>query len=402
MFAIILYPLKRLSMNHIDTQLVHLGRKSADEAFSVNPPLVRASTTVFPDLNTFKASYQGTTFETPRYGRSGTNTTFEFQSAMASICNTESCIATSCGLSACAAVLSTYANKDAHILIQNDIYGPTRSLAENELVKSGTKIEFFDNENDLQYLINEHTSLIFIEIPTSLTMKMLDVRAIVKISEKYDIPVACDSTWGTPIFFDAHRLGINISIHAATKYINGHSDVMLGVITGKYQDLEMTRNWCERYGVHAAPDCCWLALRGLRSLSVRMKRHEENSLHIANWLNEQPQVKSIAFPALPSNSQYALWKKQFSGAAGPFTIELQSCNESQYEHFINSLTLFGLGTSWGGFESLIMPAIQHHLRSVSELSNKGRMVRLHIGLEDKNDLCADLEQAFMRLEKYND
>jgi len=389
-------------MSKIDTQLIHLGRKSADEAFSVNPPLVRASTTIFPDLSTFKASYQGVTFETPRYGRSGTNTTFEFQSAMASICNTESCITTSCGLSACAAVLSAYAQKDTHILIQNDVYGPTRFLAENELVKLGAKVDFFDNECDLQFLINDKTTLIFIEIPTSLSMKMLDVGAIVKISEKYNIPVACDSTWGTPLFFDAHALGINISIHAATKYINGHSDIMLGVITGRYLDIEVTRNWCERYGVYAAPDCCWMALRGLRTLSVRMKRHEKNALHIANWLKEQPQVKSIAFPALPSHDQYALWKKQFSGAAGPFTIELQPCNESQYENFINALKLFGLGTSWGGFESLIIPAIPHHLRSITVLPNEGRMVRLHIGLEDKNDLCADLEQAFKCIEKIND
>jgi cystathionine beta-lyase len=389
-------------MSQIETQLVHLGRKSADEAFSVNPPLVRASTTVFPNLSTFKASYQGTTFETPRYGRSGTSTTFEFQSAMASICHTESCIATSCGLSACAAVLSAYVQQGSHILIQNDVYGPTRALAVNELIKLGTKIDFFENESDLQALINKRTTLIFIEIPTSLTMKMLDVAAIVSIAKQYDIPVACDSTWGTPLFFDAHGLGINISIHAATKYINGHSDVMLGVITGCYQDLEMTRHWCERYGIHAAPDACWMALRGLRTLSVRMERHEKNALHIAHWLNEQPQVKDIAFPALPSNSQYTLWKKQFSGAAGPFTIELQPCNESQYESFINSLKLFSLGTSWGGFESLIMPAVPHHLRSISELPNEGRMVRLHIGLEDKADLCADLAQAFTKLAKTYD
>jgi cystathionine beta-lyase len=360
---------------------------------------VRASTTVFPNLSAFKASYQGTTFETPRYGRSGTSTTFEFHSTLASICHTESCIATSCGLSACAAVLSAYAKKDTHILIQHDVYGPTRTMAEQELVKLGAQIDFFDNENDLPFLINEQTCLIFIEIPTSLTLKMVDVRAIAKIAEQCDIPVACDSTWGTPIFFDAHELGVNISIHAATKYINGHSDVMLGAITGSYQALEMTRNWCERFGIHAAPDACWMALRGLRTLSVRMERHEKNALHIANWLNEQPQVKSIAFPALPSNTQHALWKKQFSGAAGPFTIELASCDEFQYENFINSLTLFALGTSWGGFESLIMPAIPHHLRSMSELANEGRMVRFHIGLEDKNDLCADLAQAFPKLKK---
>lgn len=384
-------------MSKLDTKLVHLGRVSATESLAVNPPLVRGSTTVFPNLSAFKASYQGTAFETPRYGRSGTSTTFEFQSMVAAISNTESCIATSCGLSACAAVLSAYAKDGAHIVVQNDVYGPTRSLVEKELKGDGVKVSFFASVQELQNLVNEQTKLIFIEIPTSLSMKMLDVAAIVNIAKQYDITVACDATWGTPMFFDAHGLGINIAIHAATKYINGHSDVMLGVITGRYSDLELTRRWCERHGAYAAPDSCWMALRGLRTLSVRMKRHEENALYVANWLQQQPQVKRVMFPALPSDPGYALFKAQFCGAAGPFTVELRSCNEAQYENFINALQLFGLGTSWGGFESLIMPAIAHHLRSQATLPDEGRLVRLHIGLEDKEELCADLHQAFFNL-----
>ncbi|WP_044833939.1 trans-sulfuration enzyme family protein [Thalassomonas actiniarum] len=384
-------------MTHINSKLVHLGRNSARQSLAVNPPLVRASTTVFPTLAAFKSSYQGVSFETPRYGRSGTSTAFELQTAMASICNTQSCIATSCGLSACAAVLSAYAEPGSHLLIQKEVYGPTRAVAENELRRIKADIEYFDSADELPHLIKPQTSLIFLEVPTSLSMKMLDIRAVTTIAQKHKIPVACDSTWGTPYFFDAHDLGINISIHAATKYINGHSDILLGLITGTYEDLAKTRHWCERFGSHAAPDACWMTLRGLRTLSVRMERHQENALHVASYLQVQPQIKNVLFPALASDPGHQLWQQQFSGAAGPFSIELQPCSESAYEKFFDSLNLFALGTSWGGFESLVMPAIAHHLRSKQTLADEGRMVRLHIGLEDKDELCADLHQALALL-----
>jgi len=384
-------------MADIKSKLIHQGRNSARQSLAVNPPLVRASTTVFPTLAEFKSSYQGVTFETPRYGRSGTHTAFELQTAMAAICNTETCIATSCGLSACTAVLSAYAEPGVHILIQKDVYGPTKALAESELQRLQTDIDYFENAEELPHLIKAQTKLIYLEVPTSLSMKMLDVRAITAVAQKYRIPVACDSTWGTPYFFDAHALGINISIHAATKYINGHSDTLLGLITGSYADLAATRQWCERFGSHAAPDACWMTLRGLRTLSVRMERHQENALHVALWLKAQPQIKNVLFPMLASDPGHDLWQQQFSGAAGPFTVELQPCNESSYEQFIDALELFALGTSWGGFESLVMPAIPHHLRSEKILPDDGRMVRLHIGLEDKNDLCADLQQALLKL-----
>ncbi|WDE07420.1 PLP-dependent transferase [Thalassomonas viridans] len=384
-------------MTHINSKLVHQGRSSAEQALAVNPPLLRASTTVFPSLAAFKSSYRGVTFETPRYGRSGTSTAFELQTAMASICNTQSCIATSCGLSACAAVLSAYAKPGAQLLIQKEVYGPCKALADNELTQQQVDIDYFDSPQQLPDLITPKTSLIFLEVPTSLSMKMLDIRAMAEIARQHKIPLACDATWGTPYFFDAHGLGINISIHAATKYINGHSDTLLGLITGSYQDLEQTRRWCERYGSHAAPDACWLTLRGLRTLSVRMERHQENALHVARYLQTQPQVKNVLFPALPSDPGHSLWQQQFSGAAGPFSIELQPCDEASFEKFIDSLKLFSLGTSWGGFESLVMPAIPHHLRSEKTLPDEGRMLRLHIGLEDKGDLCADLQQALSRL-----
>jgi cystathionine beta-lyase len=379
---------------HIDSKLIHAGRSSAaSPRHSVNPPLVRASTLVFPTLAEFKASYDGITFESPKYGRSGTSTVFELQAAMALVSSAETCIATASGLSAIAAVLGAHSAPGKHLLVFSGVYGPTRTLCEKELRAQGCEVEFFDSAADLAGRIRPHTSLVFVEVPSSLTMQMLDIRQVCISAHENRVPVACDSTWGTPLFFDAHALGIDISIHAATKYINGHSDVMLGLITGSYASLASLRIWCDRYGSHAAPDACWLALRGLRTLRVRMQRHEASALAVAKWLQRQPAVKRVLFPALADDPGHALWTDQFTGGAGPFTFELQRCPETAFERFIDGLRLFNIGTSWGGFESLVMPAIPHHLRSLTIQPDDGRMVRLHIGLEDAADLCGDLEQA---------
>lgn len=381
----------------IDTQLIHSGRSSAGQSNSVNPPLVRTSTMLFPSLAEYKKSYEGVVFESVRYGRSGTCTTFELQTAMARLENTESCIATASGLSALAAVLSAHAGPGTHILVQDTVYGRTRILCEKELQTQGCSVEFFTSFDELESRITSRTSLVYIEVPSSLTMQMLDVQAVCEVAHREGIPVACDSTWGTPIFFSPHALGVDISVHSATKYINGHSDVMLGLITGSYERLASTRAWCDRYGSHASPDSCWLALRGMRTLGVRMRQHQKNAMTVARWLQEQPQVRKVLFPALPDDAGHALWKKQFSGAAGPFTFELRSCNETGFERFIDALSLFGLGTSWGGFDSLVMPAIPHHLRSLAVQPDEGRLVRLHIGLEDPVDLCNDLAQALVHV-----
>ena len=256
----------------IETQLMQVGRNSGAQTNSVNPPLVRASTTLFSCLADFKKSYEGLVFESPRYGRSGTSTTFELQTAMAAIAHAQSCIATASGLGAVAAVLIAYAKPGKKILVQDAAHGPTRTLCDLGLPALGCTVEFFNSTKALSERISADTTLIFIEIPSSQTMHMLDVEEVARIAHQAGIPVACDSTWGTPLFFDAHALGIDISIHSATKYINGHSDVLLGLITGSYEALASTRVWCDRVGSHASPDSCWLALRGLRTLAVRMQR----------------------------------------------------------------------------------------------------------------------------------
>ncbi|NLR74360.1 PLP-dependent transferase [Leeia sp. IMCC25680] len=382
----------------LETALVHLGRDSAAASHAVNPPLVRASTLLFPTLADFKASNGGCVFESPRYGRSGTSTQFELQQAMARLSGAESCIATPSGLSAIAAVLGAHARPGGLILLQEGVYGPTRALCEQVLAPLQCRVETFCSAEDLAGKLTAASFLVFIEVPGSLTMQMVDVGAVCALAAAQGVPVACDATWGTPLFFDAHRHGVDIAIHAATKYLNGHSDVMLGLTTGSYAALEATRSGCDRTGSHVSADACWLALRGLRTLHLRMPRHHTSALQVAQWLSLQPQIERVLFPALPTDPGHALWQRYFTGAPGPFTVELAPCSEPAFTRFIESLQWFGLGTSWGGFESLVMPAIPHHLRGLPVQPDAGRLLRLHIGLESPDDLCRDLAAALPLLQ----
>lgn len=378
---------------HTDTLLVHSGRQTARAAQAINPPLVRASTVVFETLADYKHAHHETVFDSPRYGRSGTSTTFELQRAMAAFAGAQTCLATASGLSAIVAVLSAHAGPGRHLLLNEGVYGPTRIFCDKELTPLGTTVGYFPEGADIGPYLRDNTSLVYIETPASLTMEMLDVRAVCAAARRRNIPVASDSTWGTPVFFDAHALGVHISIHSATKYINGHSDLMLGLITGSHEDLASTRSFCDRSGAHAAPDVCWLALRGLRTLAVRLQRHQQTAMATALWLQQQPQVKRVMFPALATDPGHALWRDQFSGAAGPFTFELMPCSEASFSALIDALQLFSLGTSWGGYESLVLPAVPYHLRTLSVLPDDGRLVRVHVGLEDAEDLRRDLAAA---------
>ena len=378
---------------HTYTFLAHSGRQTARAAQAINPPLVRASTVVFDTLADYKHAHHQTVFDSPRYGRSGTPTTFELQRCMAAFAGAETCLATASGLAAIVAVLSAHAGPGRHLLLNQGVYGPTRIFCARELVPLGTTVEYFPEDADVTPYLRDNTSLVYIETPASLTMDMLDARAVCAAARQRGIPVAADATWGTPVFFDAHAIGIDIAIHSATKYINGHSDLMLGLITGSHVALASTRRFCDRSGAHAAPDMCWLVLRGLRTLAVRLARHEQTAMAMAQWLQQRPEVVRVMFPALPGDPGHALWRAQFSGAAGPFTFELAPCSETAFAAFIDALKLFALGTSWGGYESLVLPAVPYDLRHLATLPDEGRLVRLHVGLEDAEDLCSDLDQA---------
>lgn len=283
----------------------------------MSPPLARTSTTVFATFAEYKAAQSGIVFDGPRYGRSGTSTTFELQHAMAEIAGTETALAASSGLAAITSVLTAFAVPGAHLLVSSGVYGPTRVVCDEVLTPAGVRVEYFGPADDIAPLLRTNTCLVFAEVPSSLTMEMYDIHAIAAAAHARGVLVACDSTWGTPVFFDAHGLGVDISIHAATKFINGHSDLMLGVITGTFHVLSPVREMCNRNGTHAAPDSCWLALRGLRILAVRMQRRQESAMSVAEHLAEHDGVHRVLFPALPADPGHDLWRRQFTGAAGP-------------------------------------------------------------------------------------
>jgi len=363
----------------------------------VNPPIARASTIVFPTLDDYKASYKPAAFEALRYGRTGTHTHFDLQDMMRTLEGAEACLLAPSGLSGIAAVFHAYAKSGAHMLVAEGVYGPTRELCETVLRPMDVQVEFFSAGIDISPLIRENTTLVFIETPASLTMEMLDTRAICAAAHRRNVAVAADNSWGTPLYFRALDLGIDISIHAATKYIIGHSDGMLGTVCGSRVALEPVRAWMARTGVCVNPDGVSLALRGLRTLSVRLERHQCNAMRVASWLTTHPSVVRVLYPALESDPGHALWRRDFSGACGLFSFELVPCTEERFAAFVDSLSLFGIGTSWGGFESLVMPAIPHRLRGLPRQPDEGRLVRLHIGLEDPEDLIDDLAQALGRI-----
>jgi cystathionine beta-lyase len=381
-------------MTRMETKLVHLGRASASREQAVNPPLVRASTTLFDSIEALRTARAATPYEVPRYGLYGTSTTFELQAAMAELSGAETCLATASGLSAIAAVLSAHARPGGRILLQGEVYEPTRTFAEREL-PAGTEVVRFDTLEDLSAALDERAELVFLEAPTSNDLRLIDVREAARLAHHHGALVACDATWGTPLYFDAHGHGVDLAIHAATKYIGGHSDLMLGLITGDRRAVERTREWCMHHGSTAAPDVCWLGLRGLRTLAVRMARHQASALRVASWLEAQPAVAQVLYPALPSDPDHALWRELFSGAAGLFSFELRPCSDAVAASIVESLQLFGLGASWGGFESLVLP-VQTAAQQGSADADHGRLVRLSIGLEDPDDLIADLDQALAR------
>lgn len=369
----------------ISTKLIHLGKSSAKPLQSVNPPIVKTSTVTFPDLEAFIDSKTQMVFENLRYGRYGTQVNFDLQHAMAEIEGTETCIATSSGMSAIVAVLSAYAELGKHILMSEGVYKSTKRFCDQELAKRGIETTYFTKDDSIEKLIRSDTSLIYIEVPASSKLQLLDIRRISEVAHQHGITVASDSTWGTPIFFQPHAFGVDLSIHSATKYINGHSDVILGLITGTRQKMAPVREWCYRHGSHAAPDSCWLTLRGLRTLNVRMKIHQKNTMIVAKWLKAQKEIDQVVYPPFFTGKDATLWNTQFSGGAGPFKAILQPCKRQNFEQFINSLELFSLGASYGGYSSLITPEI-------SNLNNSedAYTIRLHIGLENPEDLCQDL------------
>lgn len=385
----------------IDHDLLHLGRPQG-AVRPVNTPIEMASTYVFESLADYEAA-RAARFEsgTLNYGRYGTPTTFALESMMAKLEGGHGCVVVSSGLTAVTMALMPFVSSGCHILIANSVYGPTRGFCTDVLSRLGVKAEYFDPMigDGIAALLRPETSAIVLETPGSGTFEVPDLRAIAAVARKAGVVTMVDNTWATPVFLRPLELGIDISVHSGTKYISGHSDLMIGLITANEACFDRIRRNSLAFGERASPAEIFLALRGLRSLGLRMRQHAASGIKVATWLAGQKRVRRVLHPALPSCPGHDIWKRDFEGAAGVFSFIMDAVDKPALTEFIDKLALFGIGLSWGGFESLILPVDVSAARTAPGWTQDGQIIRLSIGLDDPDALIADLAAGFARLDQ---
>jgi cystathionine beta-lyase len=376
------------------TKLVTAGRDPAANHGIVNPPVYHASTILFRSAEAFRNRDQEYV-----YGRRGTPTSTALETAVAEIEGGHACCLTSSGLAAICTALMAFARSGDHVLIADTVYRPTRNFADTMLARIGVTVEYYDPliGAGIADLLRDDTTVVFTESPGSQTFEVQDLPAIAGAAHAGGAVVITDNTWASPYYFDPFAHGADVSVQAATKYIVGHSDVMMGTITASEEHWPALRETHLLLGQCAGPDDIYLALRGLRTLGVRLRQHMETGIALATWLEQRPDVAEVMHPALPSHPGHDLWRRDFSGASGLFSIRLKSTDRAAVDAMIDGLTLFGIGASWGGFESLVLPFDPASYRSATPWTREGHCVRIHAGLEDVEDLKADLEKGFERL-----
>lgn len=381
-----------------DTVLAHAGRDPGANHGIVNPPVYHASTVVFPTVAKLEAS-QAAPFDHIHYGRYGTPTTMALEEAVAALEGGDKAISLPSGLSAIACTLQSFLKAGDHALIVDSTYFPTRRFCNGLLAGFGVEVTYYDPliGAKIAGLIRPNTRLVFLESPGSLTFEVQDVPAIAKAARARGAVVVMDNTWSAGYYFQPFSHGVDVSIQAATKFIAGHSDAMLGVVTVRKELYEQVKTTTANLGVCAGVDECYLGLRGLRSLAARMPRHQETGLKLARWLKARPEVACVLHPALPECPGHELWKRDFTGASGLFSVVLKEFPKKAVAAMLDGLELFALGFSWGGFESLIVPIYPTKVRSVTRWPHPGPAVRIHAGLEDADDLIEDLAAGLKRL-----
>jgi cystathionine beta-lyase len=378
-----------------DTLTTHAGRDPQRYAGLVNTPVFRGSTVLFPDVESYEHR-DPDNFKSMRYGIHGTPTTFALEEAVAQLEGGHAAVALPSGLAAIVAALAPFAKQGAHLLMVDSVYGPARNFCEKRLKPFGVEVEYYDPlmGGTIAKLIRPNTTAVYCEAPGSLTFEMQDLPAIAAAAHAKNIPVLADNTWGTPYFFRSFEHGVDVSIHAGTKYIVGHSDALMGLVVTNEKYWLPVRRAVADYGYCVSPDDCYLALRGLRTIGVRMRHQQQSAFAVARWLQTRPEV---LYPALESDPGHALWKRDFTGAASLFGVILKPVADDAVADMIDELKLFGIGSSWGGFESLCIRANPAKGRTATKWSPGGPLIRLHIGLEETADLIADLERGFARL-----
>ncbi|MDE2415977.1 MAG: cystathionine beta-lyase [Comamonadaceae bacterium] len=380
---------------HTETLLAHSGRAHKQAGGTVNTPVYRASTLLFPTVDAMR-SVHGTPHT---YGRHGNPTTRALESALCELEGAYGAMLMPSGLSALTCALLATLQPGDHLLMTDSVYDPTRAFCDGALKRLGVETTYYDPTIGvgIRALMRPNTKVVFVESPGSLTFEVQDIPAISQVAHEHGALVMLDNTWSTPIHFASFKHGVDVSVHAATKYIVGHSDVLMGVILTTEVLYPPIRGFYKQMGMTVSPDDAYLALRGLRTLSVRLERHQRNAEQVARWLAAQPEVEQVLYPALPDSPGHALWKRDFTGACGLFAVQLRPMAEQAVTAMLDGMHLFGMGFSWGGFESLILLTNPGSDRTAKPWQGRGPLLRLHVGLENPEDLIADLADGFARM-----
>jgi cystathionine beta-lyase len=383
-----------------DTKIVVTGRDTKFYGGVVNPPVYHASTVLFDSVQELENRYQRTGLQMA-YGLRGTPTTFCLEQVIAELEGGYGTVLCSSGLAAICIALMAFVQCGDNILVVDSVYGPTRKFCDTWLPRYGVSTTYYDPMigADIVELIRPETSVVFVESPGSVTFEVQDVPTIAAAARAKGAKVIMDNTWASPLFFKPFTKGVDVSVQAATKFIAGHSDVMLGSVTSTKESWKAIKSCFAEFGQQGAPDDVYLAQRGLRTISVRLKRHQETGLTLARWLGERPEVEQVLHPALPGCPGHEYWKRDFLGAPGLFAVVLKPYSKTALADMLEDMELFGMGFSWGGYESLIVPYDLSDMRTVTrhEWSDGYRLLRLYAGLEDADDLISDLKAGFERL-----
>jgi len=378
----------------IATRLTNAGRDPFAHHGYVNPPVYHASTLLYPSADDFVARRGRYS-----YGRRGTPTSEALQTAIGDLegpqCEAVALLPS--GLAAISAAILSVVRAGDHILVTDSVYEPTRKFCDTILTRYGVSTTYYDPTADIAELMKPNTTAVFTESPGSLTFEIQDIPAIAATAHRGNAVVLMDNTWASPIYFPALDKGVDLAIQSGTKYIGGHSDVMLGTVAANEATAKRLNETVYEMGLCVGPDDMFLGLRGLRTMGVRLAQHFAAGMKVARWLEARPEVLRVLHPALESNPGHAIWKRDFSGACGLFAIVLKPVPVAAVHAFLDELALFGIGASWGGFESLAIPFNCAKIRTATAWAPGGPTVRLHIGLEDVSDLIADLERGFAAL-----
>ncbi|MBT4038705.1 MAG: cystathionine beta-lyase [Rhodospirillales bacterium] len=374
----------------MDTTLIHAGRDPQRFEGAVNTPIFHASTILFPDAQSIRTESHPSGNE---YGRNGTSTTRALEEAVSALEGGERTVTYPSGAGAVAGAFLTVLKAGDHFLIADNVYGPSRRFCNQVLSSLGVDCEFYDPAlgGDIVTLFRPETRALFMESPGTATFEVCDVPAMCQAAREKGIITILDNTWSAGLYFRAFEHGVDMTVHAGTKYVGGHADVMLGMVTTSEKLYPKLKQTAKNLGACAGPEVCYLALRGLRTLSLRFPRHFDTGLKLAQWLDTREEVETVLHPALPSCPGHEIWKRDFTGASGLFGVVLKDYSTAAVDALLDNTPLFGLGYSWGGYESLIIPTDLGKLRTATTWHHKTPVIRIHAGLESYDDLRADLE-----------